>query len=202
MTNLCRRLMPVLLVVTMIVPVAQGKTKMLQSWVDPSVGQYQFKKILAVAVIDNADIRRQAEEAIVRNVRRGKGYPSISILTQGSERDMEGTKRKLREAGFDGVVVMRLATVDNKIEYVAPTLPDPYVNYYSYSIWAWNSSAGPSDMRYKLNLQIETLFYSLTDDKRLYVSVSETTNPQSPADLVDQIAKVIGKELQKKGIVK
>jgi len=57
-------------------------------------------------------------------------------------------------------------------------------------------------MRYKLNLQIETLFYSLTDDKRLYVSVSETTNPQSPADLVDQIAKVIGKELQKKGIVK
>jgi hypothetical protein len=183
-------------------PLAQGKTKLLQSWADPSAGQYQFKKLLAVAVIQHPDIRRDAEQAIVRNIRRVKAYPSITILAQGAEKDMEGTKRKLLEAGFDGVVVMRLVNLDNKIQYVAPTLPDPYVNYHSYSMWAFNSMAGPSDMRYKLSLQIETLVYSLTDDKRLYVGVSETTNPESPANLVDQIAKVLGKELQKKGIVK
>jgi hypothetical protein len=123
--NLYPKLLPVLLLVTLMMPAAQGKTKLLQSWADPSAGQYQFKKLLAVAVIQHPDIRRDAEQAIVRNIRRVKAYPSITILAEGAEKDMEGTKRKLREGGFDGVVVMRLVNLDNKIQYVAPTLPDP-----------------------------------------------------------------------------
>ncbi len=202
MRRLFHKLLPVLLLVSLMMPLAQGKTKLLQTWADPAAGQYQFKKLLAVAVIQNPDIRRAAELAIARNIRRGKAYPSIDIVAEGEERDVERLKRKLREGGFDGAVVMRLVNLDNKIQYVAPNLPDPYVNYYSYSIWAYPTAAMPGDMRYKLDLQIETLFYSLTDDKRLYVSVSQTTNPESPADLVDQVAKVLVKDLQKKGIVK
>jgi hypothetical protein len=197
-----RKWIPVLLVFGLMVPVARGKTKLVQSWVDPSAGNYQFKKLIAIAVITNPDIRSTTERAMVRNIRRFKAIPSYTVLVEGDERDTERLKGKLRDGGFDGAVVLRLVSVGDKVAYTAPNMPDPYINLYTYNTYWMATNASRPEMRYEQILQLELLVFSLTDDKRLYSSVSEAKNPKSPSQLVDDISKIVGDELRKKGLVK
>ncbi len=114
-----------------------AKTKLVQSWADPSAAGYTFSKVLAMAVMDNADIRRAAEDAIVGNIKRVKAIPSSTVLKQGEERDVESLKRKLREDGFDSAVVLRLFDASQKTQYVAPNVPDPYTSYWAYNSYTW-----------------------------------------------------------------
>ncbi len=202
MKSLNRVWISVLLVLGLIVPAAGGKTKLVQSWVDPTAGSYQFEKVVAIAGVTNPDIRRITEQAMVRNIRRLKAIPSYTVLAEGDERDVERLKKKLRDAGFDGAVVLRLVGMGDKVQYVAPNMPDPYLNPYAYTTFIWNASAARGQVMYDQIVQLELLFYSLTDDKRLYVGVSETKNPKNASQLVDDIAKVVGDELRKKGIIK
>jgi hypothetical protein len=197
-----RKLVLMTLLAGLMVPMASGKTKLVQSWADPTAGNYHFKKLLTVAVIENADIRRIAERAMVRNIKRIPAVASIELLSEGAGKDVERAKRFLRESGFDGAVILRFVSVNDKTQYVAPTLPDPYLSYWAYNNWAWPITATPGYMRTDRFAQLEMLFFSLTDDKRLYSGVCETSNPESPSKLIDEIAKVVGDELRKKGIVK
>jgi hypothetical protein len=200
--NSCRTLLLAVLLAGLMVPMVRAKTKLVQSWVDPAIRTYQLKKMLVVVVMQNPDIRRIAEEAVVRNIRNVPTYPSYKILAPGDEKDIEGTKRKLNEGGFDSALVLRFVSADDKVQYVAPTLPDPYLSYYQYNFWAWPVTATPGYLRTDRFAQLETLVFSLTDDKRLYSGVCETSNPESPSKLIDEIAKVIRDELRKKGVVK
>ena len=51
-------------------------------------------------------------------------------------------------------------------------------------------------------VQVETTIFSIKDDKLLWTTLSETTNPESARDVVLGIAKAIGKEARKRGLVK
>ncbi len=191
-----------LFVFSLIVPAAGGKTKLVQSWVDPTAGNYHFKKVIAIAVIENDEIRRITEQAMVSNIRRAEAVPSCTVLVKGDERDTERLKKKLRDGGFDGAVVLRLVGLGENLQYTVSKPPDPYINPYAYNTFMWNAAAARPEVRYDRIMQLELLFYSLTDDKRLYTGVSETKNPKSATELVDDISKVVGKELRKKGIIK
>jgi hypothetical protein len=202
MTTCNRYMLAALLSAGMICTGALGKTKLVQSWADPSVKNYKFTKVLTVAIIDAPEIRRIAESAMARNIKKFKAIPSCTVLQQGEERDVETAKRKVREQGFDGAVVLRLVSGDNKIQYVAPTMPDPYLSYWSYNTWAWPINATPGYIKYDQIVQLETLFYSIKDDKLLWSGVSKVSNFRNVSELVDDIAKVIAKELDKKGITR
>ncbi len=200
MTTCIRYVLAALLSVGMICTSASGKTKLVQSWADPSVKNYKFSKVLTVAIIDAPEIRRIAESAMARNIKKFKAVPSCTVLQKGEETDVETAKKKLREQGFDGAVVLRLVSGDNKIQYVAPTMPDPYLSYWSYNTWAWPINATPGYIKFDQIVQLETLFYSIKDDKLLWSGVSKVSNFRNVSELVDDIAKVIAKELDKKGI--
>lgn len=182
--------------------IASGKTKLIQSWADPAAAGYKFTKFVAVAVIDHPDLRSAAEAAMVRNIKRVEAVPSGKVLQEADRRDVESAKKRLREQGFDGAVVMRLIPVGDKVQYVAPDFPTLYTGYWSYYNWAMPLTVAPGRVKYDRIAQVETLFYSLKDDKLLWSGVSETSNPDNPGDLIDQIAKVIAKELRKNRIIK
>jgi hypothetical protein len=202
MTTCNRYLLAALLFAGMMCTGALGKTKLIQSWADPSVKSYKFSKVLTVAIIDAAEIRRIAESAMARNIKKFKAIPSCTVLEKGEERDVETAKRKLKQEGFEGAVVLRMVSGDNKIQYVAPTMPDPYLSYWSYNTWAWPINATPGYIKFDQIVELETLFYSIKDDKLLWSGVSKVSNFRNVSELVDDIAKVIAKELDKKGITR
>jgi hypothetical protein len=181
---------------------ALGKTKLVRSWADPSASNYQFSKVLVIAMIDHAETRRTAEATIAKHIKRAKAIPSCTVLEKDEERDVEKTKQKLQKEGFDGVVVLRLYIAGEKMQYAAPNFPSYYWNYTSYSNYYMPVMATSSYLKYDRIVQVETLFYSLTDDKLLWSGVSETSNPEDVSTGVEAIAKVIEKDFKKKGIIK
>jgi hypothetical protein len=179
-----------------------AKTKLVQSWADPAAANYQFSKVLTLAVIENNELRSRGESAMAKNIKRVKAVPSYTVLPKEEVRDMERAKAKLKAEGFDSAVVARFLPGQTKVQYVAGWAPDPYVNYWSYTNFIWPTGATPGYVKYDQILQVEMTFYSLSQDKLLWIGVLESSNPKDASALIDDIAKVIAKEHQKKGLFK
>lgn len=181
---------------------ACDKTTLEHSWADPEAANYHWKKPLALAVFDNDELRSTAEEAIVRNIKRVQAYPSYLVLREGELDDVESAKKRLRQDGYDGAIVLRLVNLEDKVNYRPATYPDYYYHYWGYYDWAWNHAMySPSYISSDRIIQLETTLFSISDDKLLWVGVSKSKNPASVSSLIDEIAEVIGKELRKQGIV-
>jgi hypothetical protein len=48
---------------------------------------------------------------------------------------------------------------------------------------------------------VETLIYSLKDDKLLWAGTSRTTNPDTLSDLVTEVADAVAKQAAKQGLI-
>lgn len=51
------------------------------------------------------------------------------------------------------------------------------------------------------SVYIETMFYSLKENKLIWASISEVKNPKHAAQVVGDIAEVTTKQLQKEGLL-
>jgi hypothetical protein len=191
-----------LLALTMICAAASAKTKLTKTWADPSAANYTFTKVLVAAVIDHPEVRRNAEAAMASHLKKARTVLSCTVLTKGEERDKEALKKRLAEEGFDGVIVMRPFPSGETAQYVAPLVPNSYTSYYSYSAYNWPVGILPSYAKYDRIVRIETLFFSLKDDKLLWSGMSETSNPADATALINSIAESIRKELKKQKILK
>ncbi len=177
------------------------KSKLIYSWTDPDAPGYRFSKLVAVAVINDDSLREIAEEAVARNITRVPAYPSYVVLHEGELNDVERAKKRLLGDGYDGAVVLRLLSIEDRQSIVAPPYPDYYYDYWDYFGRSWSvATYSPSYLREERIVRIETTIFSIKDNKLLWVGVSESKNPESVSSLVDEIAESIGKELRKKGV--
>ena len=93
MTTCHRYMLATLLTLAIMGTSALGKTKLIQSWADPSVTNYKFSKLLTVAIIDAPEIRRIAEAAMAR-VEAGQ-----SPLSLRQSHGILFTRVELRDSG-------------------------------------------------------------------------------------------------------
>ena len=135
-------------------------------------------------------------------VKKGNAFPSYNILEEAELRDKERAKTKILQMGFDGAVIMRPLRIEDRVNYVPGSYPPYYGSFWGYYGWAWPTLYTPDYVYTDKIVQVETTIFSIKDDKLLWTSLSETTNPESARDVVMDIAKAIGKEARKRGLVK
>lgn len=102
-----------------------SSTHIEQSWRDPAVtvDVSQLNKVLVVALLKDEANRRATEDELC-SMLNGKGVPSYNYLTKNITKEQEETIReKVKDQGFDGVIIMRLAAVDKDVQYVPGTYP-------------------------------------------------------------------------------
>jgi len=202
MKTLPRAYLAILLAIGFLFLMACDKTVLEHSWADPDVANYQFDKPLVVVVLDDEELRAIAENAIVRNIERVQAYPSHMVLREGEMDDVEKTKQRLLKDGYDGAVILRLAKLEDKVNYISASYPTYYYNYWDFYPYAWNSAMySPVYVQEERIVQLETTIFSIKDNKLLWLGLSKSKNPESVSSLIDEVAEVIGKELEKKGIV-
>ena len=177
-------------------------TKIEKSWVDPSVKDSTFapfQKILFVALLKDESTRRLVEDRLVEQS-GGRGVPSYEFLQPGDSKENEKeVAERLRQNGFDGAVVMRLANVEKNANYVPG---NSYGGWYGYYWLAYpdydNSGYYSSNKVY----YVETNIYSVTSNKLLWSGITSTVNPPKTEKMVDDISTVIKKKLQEEGMIK
>ena len=156
------------------------------------------KTIAAVFVSDDERNRHAAEDALAKdlNARGAHGVPGYTLLPNEIRGDAEDMLARLKEAGANEVVVMRVVGEDK------------WPSYLQVHGSTFNASDTPgtgnltavTDPQHFETL-VSVLVCSLDLDKVLWSSTSRTTNPKDLGSLVNQVADATAKEMVKQGLL-
>jgi len=180
-------------------------TKLEKSWADPSfnANMQPFAKILVIAPLRDQNSQRIAEDKIVSKLKKGvTGIQSYQYL-QPSDTALVLVESKLTKEGFDGIILMRLTTVEKSLTYNQGAY---YGGYYGYRGYGYGGYYGggyaPGYYSEDKTFMVETNFYRISDRKLLWSGTTSTLNPTSLDSSLDAIIYTIKYELEKKGLIK
>jgi hypothetical protein len=182
----------------------------VNSWKAPDAAplQLQGAKVGAVVMIRNEAARRVAEDALAREIsdRGGQGVPGYTLFPDSQPSNEAEAKAAFERAGMQGVVVMRPTSVDKEVvSDPAAFTPSVYGGYwggYYGHGWgaAWDAPVG-GQIRTNTIVTIETLVYSLRQNKLVWAGQSRTTNPQSVNGVIKKLSAATANELGKQGLL-
>jgi hypothetical protein len=162
------------------------------------------KTIAAVFVTRDEAQRRAAEDTLARDLtaRGAHAIPSYTMLPNDRHANAEAARARFKEAGADGVVVMRVVGKDQRVTYTPGTaFPTYYNGFGPYWGYGWQTAYSPGYLETDTLISVETLVYSLRQDKLLWGGTSRTINPDSLSTLVTEVADATAKEMTKQGLL-
>jgi hypothetical protein len=196
------RLMPVSLAV--LLTACGPSTEIVNSWRDPSAaGGIQFQKVITVCMCKETTNRRAVEDQLAKRI-GPKATPSYTLISDDELRDRDAAKAKVEQGGFDGAVVMQLANVDKQMTYVpgtSYTVATPYTSMWGGWGYGWSMAYDPGYYQQDQIVNFNTYVYSVPDQKLLWASQSQTTNPSSVPSMVDEIISATAAEMKKQKVL-
>jgi len=174
-------------------------TTMESSWTNPEAKPISFKRTLVVFMSPNEGVRRPAEDRLVQRIGPERSAPSYTLLNVAEIDDVEKAKAKVRAAGFDGAVVMRIIGKRQEVTYQPPAYYDRY--WGGYHARGWGAVNDPGYLRTDTIVSVETNVYSLADDTLIWSGVSESFDPRSTTAMVDSVADAAAEELRRRGLL-
>jgi hypothetical protein len=187
---------------------AHAGTKIVESWADAQFGKLKFKNVLAIVASKDASLRRTAEDEICRNIVKAPCTRGYTLLPEADAGDREKAIAKIKEGGFDGVVVLRALGGDGGMTREAgaarPQYYYTFATYYSSWYGSWGVpyiAANTSYTKAQTYITLETNIYDLATDKLVWAGSTQTKNPDSARELVRDVTKTVRKDLKAKGLV-
>ena len=109
-------------------------TEMTNTWTDPSAKGAAMSRIAVVCMTKDPGLRRMAEDATAAQMAGAQATPSYQVLGDSDLKDRAAVKAKLKAAGFNGVLVMRLAGINEQVTAMGPY--DTFDGYYDWGVGA------------------------------------------------------------------
>jgi hypothetical protein len=189
------------LAVAILLGACGSNTEMVNAWKDPTVAPRRFNKVLAVFISKDVGLRRAAEEQLAK--RLGNAVPAYTVLPDSLLADRDKAKAWVKQAGFDGAVVMRPVSVDQETTYVpgqAYVVPSHSGSMWGYWGPGWDYAYDPGRVEQDQVVSVEANVYSVADDKLVWASRTKTYNPESVTKLVNEIVDATVKEMKKQKV--
>ena len=187
---------------------AHAGTKILNSWADAQYGKLKFQKVLAIVATKDASLRRTAEDEICKNVVKVACTRGYTVVSEQEAGDKPKAMAKIKEGGFDGVVLLRALGGDGGMTREAgaaqPTYYWTFDTYYDYWGLSWGIpyvAANTSYTKTQTYMTLETTIYDLGTGKLVWSGSTQTKNPDSARELVKDVTKTVRKDLRSKGLV-
>jgi hypothetical protein len=158
------------------------------------------KTIAAVFVSGDERNRHTAEDALANDLvaRGAHGVPGYALVENELRGDSEDTLTRLKTAGANEVVIMRVIASDRRPNN--KLIPGAAANS-SDTPGTGNLSSTAKANTFDTLVSVETLVYSLDLNEPLWSSTSRTTNPQDIVQLVNEVASATTKEMLKQGLL-
>ena len=185
--------------------------KLKTSWAVPDVGpiSYAGKKVAAVAITSDMDLRMSAEEALAREIsaRGPQGIAAYRAIPKEVLADKDQAQQWFTKTGVAGVITIRLVDVDidKSTEYSSFVIGTAYYqnfgSYYGYGLATVVPVGSPRETT-RRTYAVETLLYDIAGGGRLlWAGLSETTDPKNLGTFVKGLATAVGNDLEKKKLV-
>jgi len=185
-----------------------AQAKYVTSWKNPEAqpANWKGKKVLALVRTLQTKARLAAEQAMVHELHLLgiDALQAMSLVPPEAEKNRELARKFLTEAGIAGVVVMQVIEVKEEILFgggQTSSLTPSYATFYSAWETGWSAVPfGPAAASRKAMLVVETLIYSIDQDRLIWRGTSETTDPQRVDEIMRELMGATGKELRKAGL--
>jgi hypothetical protein len=179
--------------------------KYLKTWKNPEgqPGTWKGKKVLVFAGTLMKEGRQRAEQAMVRELTKLgiQAIPAYTAIPPAAEKDLEMARRILTDQAIAGALIMRVTDIRDETMigggqayYMGPT----YNSFYG--CWGGGWNVVPLDVRTKATLVVETLVYSIVQDKLIWIGTSEAKNPEKVDQLINQLISATRDEIRKAGL--
>jgi hypothetical protein len=196
------------LIAALIVPsalAARPDNDFISTWRAPGSEPLNFagRKVAAVLIIDDQNLRVSAEEALARELtaRGSVGVPAYRIIPK-EELTKDAAKGWFDRAGIQGLVILRLVKTDTAKVYSSAIWVSGYYNY-AWDYWgqSWASVYPIGKAREEKTITVETLLYDLAKGTPIWAGVSRTTDPKDPQRYIKGLTIDVVKRLQSDGLI-
>jgi len=185
---------------------ACGSTTFTSTWKAPDAQRVDpaGKSIAALVIYSDKRRRRDAEvylthELTIRGARGVAAYTLIGL----DQPSVDYARARFKEAGVEGVVIMRVVGHDQTV------IVDPggfsgsaYSSFGSYySSYGVGVTYSTGSVQTDTVVTLETLIYSLNQDKLLWAGTSRTSNPEGLQSLITEVADAVASQVVKQGLV-
>jgi len=205
-----RALTKAVLAATAAVTLAACATTSLEStWKDPTAAPLNLrgKKVVALVVTDEEGLRYAAEDEAAREITAhgAVGVPAYTLLPQPQIREKERARAIFEKERIEAVVVVRPVAKENYLSGYASSTPG-YSSFWGPGFWgrggSWGGGGvGDAYLRTDTILIVETLVYSLQQNKLVWASQSKTINPTQVGSFMRELSKTLGTEMEKQGLL-
>jgi hypothetical protein len=184
--------------------------KFTSTWKAPEAATTSFagKKVAALIISDDQNLRVSGEEALVRELAAigvTPGVASYRMVPKEEQRDPERARPWYERAGVEGVVSMRLVKAETRKEWSPSVWMSPmYSSLWGYYGYGWSSLYvyDPGQITSETVAVIETLVFSVPQNKLLWAGVTETTSPKDAPRVIKDVVQATVKEMSKQGLVR
>lgn len=179
------------------------------TWRDDSdTGTVPRKLVVFVAVKDE-NLRRMAENRVLQSIPPGTSATAGHTLELDPSLEAAEVRTRLAREGFDAALLSRLVSVDKSQVVVPPQTQfandtmfrrfgPRYGSFYTFYPYVYTT---PGYTVENTTVVVETLLYRLPEGKPVWTAVSETLNPKSSAQVVEELIKLLGGKLQSEGLL-
>ncbi len=185
---------------------ACSTTSLVSRWRAPDAQPVELrgKKVAALVIDERSSTRRAAETTLAREVsaRGGEGIPAFTLIPDDDVQNEERVRSLLEKAGIDGLVSLRVVDSNERVTYTPGSyerVPAYYRDFWGYWRRGWQTVYRPGLVRSDTVVAVETLAYSLLQNKLLWAGTSESVSPSRVESLVQDIAAEVAKAMVKDG---
>jgi len=180
-----------------------ASTSWVSTWKAPDAQSLRGEgKVVTVVMTQNEAMRRSAEDSLAQEITKmgAQAIPGYTLIQNEPTETEANAKEALEKAGVGIIVTMRPTGVSQEISS-SPTASATYWHggYYGYG---WGAAYGPSmEIRTDTIVHIQTLVYSMKQNKLVWSGQSKTTNPSNLDALVKEIIYAAADEMKKGGLI-
>jgi hypothetical protein len=197
------------LVAAAVAAVGCAGTTFNSTWKAPEAQPLNFKgkKVAALIVSKDEGVRYGAEEALAREItaRGAEGIAAYRIVPKEVIQDKDKAREFFEKAGVVGVVAMRVVGKEQQLNSSPGTYwSSPYYATFwgaGYYGWGWGGVYSPGYLQTDTIVSVETLIYSLPQNKLVWAGRSETTNPSKVGPFIKDLVSKVAAELKKEGLI-
>lgn len=189
-------------------------TQLKSTWRAPDDSGPQLRKVAVFMLTPEENVRRFAEDQMVRALPKGTTGIAGYTLFEKPESNIETIRGRLKEMGYDSILMARTISVDKTQQNIPPStqivptgpilvgVADPRsLDVYYRHVWGYTYQTTPGYVADLTTIVIETVLYRLPSGQAVWSAVSESRNPSSQADMVQELVGLIDRQLTKDGLV-
>lgn len=187
--------------------VVAAKPKFLSVWKTPAASEVTLagKKLAALVITNDNDLRVSGEEALVRELER-RGLQGVATYRIAPKEELtSGDKAKgwFERAGVEGVIALRPISSEKRTTYTPGTWVNPYYStFWGYYGYGWGNVYIPGTVGRETVVTVETLVFSVPRNTLLWAAVAESAEPKTMAAYMKELVTACIDQLHEQGLAR